>query len=114
MHSTAHQPRWMTPFFIIWTGEALSLSGSSLAQFALVWWLTETTGSATVLATATLAAMLPGIIVGPLAGAYVDRWDRRLVMIVADGVSALAAACLAYLFWTGTIQIWHVYVVMLV
>lgn len=106
--------RWRLPFFTIWTGEAISLIGSNLAQFALVWWLTKTTGSATVLATATLAAILPGVILGPLAGAYVDRWDRRWIMIVADGISALAAACLAYLFWTESIQIWHVYLIMLV
>src|SRR3954468_9442314 len=97
--------RWKVPFFTIWTGEAISLVGSNLAQFAVVWWLTTTTGSATVLATATLAAILPGVILGPLAGAYVDRWDRRWTMIIADAVSALAAACLAYLFWAGTIQI---------
>jgi MFS transporter, DHA3 family, macrolide efflux protein len=106
--------RWRLPFFTIWTGEAISMLGSNLAQFALVWWLTQTTGSATVLATATLAAILPGVVLGPLAGAYVDRWDRRRIMIVADGVSALAAACLAFLFWTDAIQIWHVYLIMLV
>ena len=63
----------MIPFFIIWSGEAISLIGSSLAQFAIVWWLTDTTGSATVLATSTLVAILPGVVLGPLAGAYVDR-----------------------------------------
>src|SRR5918997_1824306 len=98
--------RWMAPFFVVWIGEAISLVGSNLAQFAIVWWLTDTTGSATVLATSTLAAILPGVVLGPLAGAYVDRWDRRRIMIVADGVSALAAACLAFLFWTDAIQIW--------
>ena len=105
---------WKIAFFAIWGGEAVSLVGSNLAQFALVWWLTKTSGSATVLATATLVAMLPGIFLGPLAGAFVDRWSRRMVMIVSDGVSAVAAGCLAYLFWTGSIQIWHVYVVMFV
>lgn len=112
-HTLAPQ-RWKLPFFIIWAGEAISLIGSNLAQFALVWWLTETTGSATVLATATLFAMLPGIILGPVAGAFVDRTDRRKVMIVSDAVSALAAACLAYLFMIGAIQIWHVYLIMFI
>lgn len=50
---------WKVPFFTIWTGQAFSLFGSQLVQFALVWWLTQQTGSATVLATATLVAILP-------------------------------------------------------
>jgi len=45
-------PHWQIPFFSVWTGQQLSWIGSSLAQFALVWWLTETTGSATILAVA--------------------------------------------------------------
>lgn len=104
---------WQVPFFTIWTGQAFSLVGSRLVQFALVWWLTETTGSATVLATATLVAILPGVILGPFAGALVDRWNRRRVMIVADGFVALVTAWLAYLFWTGSMSVWHVYAAML-
>jgi MFS transporter, DHA3 family, macrolide efflux protein len=105
---------WKVPFFGIWTGQALSLVGSRAAQFALVWWLTQLTGSATVLATASLVGLLPEIALGPLAGAYVDRWERRRVMIAADVLIALAGLWLAYLFWTDAIQVWHVYVVMFV
>jgi len=104
---------WKAPFFTIWTGQQLSLVGSSAAQFALVWWLTITTGSATVLATATTVALIPQILLGPLAGAYVDRWNRRLVMIIADSFIALVSLWLAYLFWSGSMQVWHVYIVML-
>ena len=67
--------RWAPRFFTIWIGQAFSLLGSMLVQFALVWWLTQTTGSATVLATATLVAVLPGIFIGPVAGALVDRFS---------------------------------------
>jgi DHA3 family macrolide efflux protein-like MFS transporter len=108
------QPKWQVPFFTVWTGQQLSWIGSALAQFALVWWLTETTGSATVLAVGTLISLLPQVFLGPFVGALVDRWNRRLVMLVADSVIALASACLAYLFWADVMQIWHVYVVMLV
>jgi DHA3 family macrolide efflux protein-like MFS transporter len=73
---------WKLSFFGIWTGQAFSLIGSEVVQFALVWWLTKSTGSATVLATATMAALIPEIVLAPLAGAYVDRWNRRTVMIV--------------------------------
>lgn len=104
---------WKRRFFTIWTGQQLSLVGSSAAQFALVWWLTMTTGSATVLATATTVALIPQILLGPLAGAYVDRWNRRLVMLIADSFIALVSLWLAYLFWNGSMQVWHVYIVML-
>lgn len=109
----AGQP-WHRAFFTFWSAQAFSLFGSGLAQFALVWWLTTTTGSATVLAISTLIAMLPGIVLGPLAGVLVDRWRRRHVIIVADGVSAVVAAGLALLFWLGLIAVWHVYVAMAV
>lgn len=104
--------RWKAPFFSIWAGQSLSLVGSQIAQFALVWWLTERTGSATVLATASLVAMLPMIVFGPFAGALVDRWNRRLVMIAADGAVALAALWLAYMFFIGAVEVWHVYLIM--
>ena len=106
--------KWKTPFFSIWTGQAFSLIGSKIVQFALVWWLTKLTGSATVLATASMVALLPEILLGPIAGAYVDRWNRRRILMVADGAIALASLWLAYLFWVDAVQVWHVYVIMLV
>lgn len=72
-----NQSQWQAPFFTIWIGQQLSWIGSSLAQFALVWWLTEITHSATVLAMGTLISVLPGVFLGPVVGAPVDRWDRR-------------------------------------
>jgi MFS transporter, DHA3 family, macrolide efflux protein len=103
---------WAPRFFTIWTGQAFSLFGSALVQFALVWWLTRETGSATVLATATLVALLPQIVLGPFAGALVDRWNRRIIMIVADTSIALATLLLFYLFASDQIQIWHIYAIM--
>lgn len=103
--------RWLRVFVPVWTGQAASLLGSQIASFAVVWWITIETGSGTALALATVAALLPAIFIGPIAGAYVDRWDRRTVMIAADAASALGAALLALLFLTGAIELWHVYAV---
>ncbi|HEX3051080.1 MAG TPA: MFS transporter, partial [Aggregatilineaceae bacterium] len=72
------------------------------------------TGSATVLATATLVALLPQIFFSPFAGALVDRWNRRRVMIVADLTSALATVWMVYLFAVGAAEVWHVYMIMLI
>jgi DHA3 family macrolide efflux protein-like MFS transporter len=76
---------WKASFFTIWTGQAFSLLGSQLVGFALVWYLTDVTGSATVLATAAMMEWLPRVVIGPLAGTLVDRWNRRSVMLTADG-----------------------------
>lgn len=104
--------RWVPRFLSIWTSQQISLVGSQIDQFALVWWLTKTTGSATVLATATLAALLPQVLLGPFSGALVDRWSRRRVLIAADLVIAFASAGLAYLFYRGSVQLWHIFLIM--
>ncbi|KAF0106370.1 MAG: MFS transporter DHA3 family macrolide efflux protein [Anaerolineaceae bacterium] len=106
--------RWAAKFFTIWTGQVFSLIGSALVQFALVWWLTRQTGSATILATSSLVALLPQIFLGPFVGALVDRWNRRLIMIVADTAIAAATGVLLLLFWSGHVQVWHIYVILFI
>jgi DHA3 family macrolide efflux protein-like MFS transporter len=114
MENTTQRPplpaNWAFRFFTIWGGQAVSLLGSSLVQFALIWYVTKETGSATILATVTLAALLPQIVLGPFVGALVDRWNRRIIMIVADSSIAVATLILAWLFATGRVEIWHIFV----
>jgi DHA3 family macrolide efflux protein-like MFS transporter len=105
---------WRKPFFTIWIGQAVSLLGSSLAQFVLIWRLTQISGSAAVLAGAGFVALFPNVVLGPFAGALVDRWNRRSVMMVADGMIAVASAVLIALFWVGTAQVWHIYVILFI
>jgi len=104
---------WLRNYLPMGIGQIVSLLGSALVQFALVWYVTKQTGSATVLATATTAALVPNILLGPFVGALVDRWDRKLVMVIADLVVALATVVLAILFATGLIQIWHIIAILL-
>jgi MFS transporter, DHA3 family, macrolide efflux protein len=103
---------WRKPFFLIWTGQSISLFGSQLVQFALIWWLTAKTGSATMLAFASFFSYLPEVVLAPFAGALVDRWNRRRVMIAADGIIALVTVIVAVLFWLEGVQVWHVFVVL--
>jgi len=105
---------WATKFFTVWVGQAFSLVGSSLVQFALVWWLTRESGSATVLATATMIALLPQIFLGPFAGTLIDRWNRKMVMIIADSLIALATIVLIYIFIIGRQNIWVIYAILLI
>jgi DHA3 family macrolide efflux protein-like MFS transporter len=105
---------WKIPFFTIWGGQALSLLGSQLVQFALIWYLTVETGSATVLATASLVGLIPHVVLGPIVGTLVDRWNRRHVMLIADTIITLATIVLAILFAMDRAAIWHIYLVMFI
>jgi len=105
---------WKTRFFTIWGGQALSIIGSQLVQFALIWYLTVQTGSATVLATASLVGLLPNVILGPFIGTLVDRWDRRRIMLISDTVIMLVTIGLAVLFALDGVEIWQIYVVMFI
>src|SRR5579859_6128854 len=105
---------WQAHFISFFTGQAISLFGTQLVQFALIWWLTSSTHSATVLATATLASLLPGIILAPAAGVWVDQWNRRWVMILSDSLTALASVVLIVLFAVGAAQVWQVFILMFI
>jgi DHA3 family macrolide efflux protein-like MFS transporter len=96
----------------IFGGQAFSLLGSALVQFALVWWLTYSTGSAVVLSIATMVVVLPQILVSPFAGALVDRWSRRRVMIASDALSALTIVGLSMLWAAGAVEFVHVFAAM--
>ncbi len=104
----------LRPFAILWGGQATSLLGTRIVRFALVWWVTDLTGSATVLALATIMSLLPQVFVAPFAGSYVDRTSRRRVMMVADSLTALSILVLSFLFALGIVEIWHLFVIMLV
>ena len=85
-----------------------------MAQFALIWWLTVTLGSATVLATASLVGLLPGVVLGPILGVLVDRWNRKRILFISDSFVALASLALAALFFFGEVTLWQVYLVLFV
>ena len=101
----ASSSRPVRAFWILWSGQAVSLLGTQAVQLALVWWITERTRSASMLAASTFLALAPQVLFGPLIGALVDRWDRKKVMIIADGSAALASAALAALFAAGAISV---------
>jgi len=100
---------WAIPFFSLWTSQAFSLLGSQLVSFVLIWYLTETTGSAAVLTFAMLLSILPQIFLGPFAGAFIDRWSRKKILIAADLLITVATFGLAYLFAFGGVTIVSIY-----
>ncbi|WP_221088758.1 MFS transporter [Deinococcus aquaedulcis] len=107
-------PGWATRYWAIFTGQALSLIGSAMTQFVLLWWITDTTGSAAALGTAGVAALLPQALLGPLGGTFADRYSRRTIMIMADTISAACMLVLIWLFASGGVELWHVYTMMFI
>ncbi|MDQ8730237.1 MFS transporter [Bradyrhizobium sp. LHD-71] len=107
-------PHWRPRYWSIFVGQAFSLIGSALTQFVLLWWITDTTGSVSALATAGLVALLPQALLAPFGGTLADRLSRRLLMIAADVVSALCMVVLIALFLTQQVELWHVYTMMFI
>ncbi len=95
-------------FFLIWGGQVVSLTGTALTDFALGVWVYQRTGSATQFALISFSAILPAIVLLPVAGAIVDRWDRRLAMIVGDGGAALGTLVMWLLLLAGRLEVWHI------
>ncbi len=76
-------------FLVVWLGQTVSLIGSGISFIAIIWWVFLETGSTILLATVAIAGTVPRLIAGPFAGAYVDRWDRRKLMLLLDASRAL-------------------------
>lgn len=97
-------------FLVIWFGQLVSTLGSGLTGFALGVWIYQETGSTTLFALNLLAFAVPNLVVSPLAGALVDRWDRRWAMIMSDTGAGLSTVMVALLYFTGHLEVWHVYI----
>ncbi|MFE5792221.1 amino acid adenylation domain-containing protein [Streptomyces sp. NPDC056503] len=102
----------MGRFLLVAGGQLASLTGSALTEFALPVWILLETGSMARFALYAVVAMLPGILVGPLAGALVDRMDRRRVMLAGDVAAGATQAGLLVLLLTGQLRSWEVYVLL--
>jgi DHA3 family macrolide efflux protein-like MFS transporter len=102
-------PRWQVRYWTIFVGQSISLIGSALTQFVLIWWITENTRSVKALSIAGLAALLPQALLGPVGGTFADRYSRRWLMVVADLISACCMAVLIALFLTERVELLHIY-----
>ena len=104
---------WKKQFVTIYAGQAFSLLGSAAVQFAVIWWLTIQTESAITLTIASIVAFLPNMLIGPFAGVWIDRYNRRTVMIAADGLVALSSVILGAAFLlVESSPIWFIYMIL--
>ncbi|MDP3451357.1 MAG: MFS transporter [Bacteroidales bacterium] len=103
---------WKRTFAFIWTGQLFSTLSSSVVSFAVIFWLSVQTGSAEVLAFATISSLLPQLVLGLFTGVLVDRWNRKVTMIVADLYIAFVTLIMAALFYTGETDIGYIYILL--
>lgn len=106
------QSSGLRSFLAIWSGQVVSALGSNLTGFAVGVWVYQQTGSATKYALIALVTTLPGMLLAPLAGALVDRWDRRWIMILSDLGAGCMTLILAALIWLGRLELWHIYLLL--
>jgi len=97
-------------FMLVWAGQTVSVLGDSLFQIALMWWVLERTGSTALMATVAILIALPTILLGPFAGTYADRADKRILLIFMDWGRGLLLFFPAALLYFESLQLWHVYI----
>lgn len=102
-------PGGMFGFSIVWAGQIISVLASNMTQFGLTIWAYKETGSATALGAMSTAFLVPFIIISPFAGAMVDRYNRKLMMMLSDLGAVIATVGILILYLSGHLQIWHLY-----
>jgi DHA3 family macrolide efflux protein-like MFS transporter len=105
------RPKGMAAFTVIWVGQLVSVLGSAMTQFALMIWIWERTGQATAMALMGFFTFVPMVIMMPIAGALVDRWNKKLAMMLGDLAAGLGSVAILLLFQSGSLQIWHLYLI---
>lgn len=103
-------PNGMRTFIILWVGQMISLLGSELNGFALGVWVYQRTTSVTQFTLIAVFAAVPSLIISPIAGTLVDRWDRRRVLIVSNILLASNTLIILFLLFNNQLSIWHIYV----
>jgi DHA3 family macrolide efflux protein-like MFS transporter len=103
---------WKRTFIIIWTGQLFSTLSSYVVGYSIMFWLSIETGSAEVLAFSIIAALLPQLVLGFFTGVYIDRWNRKRVMIMADIFIAFCTLIVALLLYSGETRLSYFYILL--
>src|SRR4030067_3206156 len=100
METTANQKTFRQYLSFLF-GQQFSLVGSTIVQFVIIWWITVETGSPVFLSLAALAGFAPMVVLAPFPGVLADRWNPKIVIILADSCQAFATIVLILLFWSN-------------
>ena len=100
-------------FWIMWSGQLLSILGSEIVGFAVIWWITGETDDTQIVSIAFFLLLLPQVLFGPLAGFLTDRLNRKTIMILADVFQALVTAVIIVLLYLNAIGIMGIIILLL-
>lgn len=103
--------KWPRNVAIFLASQSISLFGSSLVQFAITWYITLTTQSGLAMTISVVCGYLPQLFVSLFAGVWADRYNRKRIIMLSDGITALSTLVLAIVFLQGYQQLWLLYVV---
>ena len=104
------RPSGMLGFTIVWLGQIVSVMATNMTQFALTIWVFELTGSVTALGLVQVFFITPFLLISPIAGAMVDRYNRKLMMMISDLTAGMATVAILLLSAAGILDVWHLYV----
>jgi DHA3 family macrolide efflux protein-like MFS transporter len=107
---SSNRPTGMLGFTLVWAGQLVSVLASTMTQFALTIWAYQETGSATALGIVNTAFIVPFLLFSPIAGVMVDRYNRKLMMMLSDLAAITATVGIFIIYITGNLQMWHLYV----
>jgi hypothetical protein len=110
MQKTAPQPTGMTAFIVIWIGQLVSVLASSMSHFGLTIWMYQQTESATAMGLMQVFFITPFLLISPVAGVMVDRYSRKLMMMISDLTAIVATGGVFLLLTLGRLEFWHLYI----
>ena len=108
------QLNWKSSISRFLAAQTISLFGSSIVQYAIVWYITLSTSSGKMLTISTLCGFLPQIVISLFAGVWIDRYDRKKMIMLSDAVIAAATLVLAIIFIAGHKNIWLLFAVLVI
>jgi MFS family permease len=100
----------MKGFSIVWVGQIISVLASMMTNFGMTLWMYKQTESATAMAFMQVAFITPFLLLSPIAGAMVDRYNRKLMMMLSDLTAVLSTVVILVLYITGLLEFWHLYI----
>ncbi|WP_346937885.1 MFS transporter [uncultured Clostridium sp.] len=102
---------WNKNFFLLWQGQLVSMLGDILYMIALDFWILDITGSTGLMGLLSALTMLPRIVLGPFAGVFVDKWNRRNIIVLTDFIRGIVITFVGIAGIFGFIQVWMVFIV---
>jgi len=106
----AERSKGMLRFTVIWLGQIVSMLGTSMTQFALMIWVWNHTRQATPTALMAFFGFVPMLLMSPIAGALVDRCDRKRTMLIGDIAGSIGTVSVLFLVSANSLQVWHLYI----